>query len=48
MAIVVASSMVDCGFEPWSGEAKDYKIGSSSFFYKHAALKTKSTRDHDS
>jgi hypothetical protein len=25
--VVLASSVVDRGFEPWSGQTKDYKIG---------------------
>ena len=37
MVSVIASSAVDRGFEPWSGEIKDYKIGISFFFAKHAA-----------
>jgi hypothetical protein len=27
MVGVLASSAVDCGFELWSGQIKDYKIG---------------------
>ena len=27
MVRVLISSVVDCGFEPWSGQTKDYKIG---------------------
>ncbi len=27
MVIVFVSSAVDRGFEPWSGQTKDYKIG---------------------
>jgi len=27
MVSVLASSVVDRGFEPWSGQSKDYKIG---------------------
>jgi len=25
--VILASSTVDCGFEPWSDKTKDYKIG---------------------
>jgi hypothetical protein len=27
MVIVLASSVIDCGFEPRSGQTKDYEIG---------------------
>jgi hypothetical protein len=39
---VLTSSAVDCGFEPRSGQTKDYKIGISCFSTKHAALRKKS------
>ena len=39
---VLASSAVDCGFEPRSGQTKDYKIGIFCFSAKHAALRRKS------
>ena len=42
MVSVLASSAVDRGFEPRSGQTKDYKIGISCFSAKHAALKRKS------
>jgi hypothetical protein len=32
------SSVVDCGFEPWLGQSKDYKIGICCFCAKHIAL----------
>ena len=38
MARVLSSSAVDRGFEPLSGEAKDYKIGSCCLSAKHATL----------
>ena len=38
MAIVVASSAVDRGFELRSGQTKDYKNGMCRFSAKHAAL----------
>jgi uncharacterized membrane protein YhhN len=41
MISVLASSAVGHWFEPQSGQAKDYKIGSCCFFAKHAALKRK-------
>jgi hypothetical protein len=37
MVSVIASSAVDCGFEPWSYQIKDCKIGISFFFAKHAS-----------
>jgi hypothetical protein len=42
MVSVLASSVVDSGFEPWSGQTKDYKIGIHGFSAKHAALRRKS------
>ena len=42
MVGVLASSVVDRGFEPRSGQTKDYKIGSCCFSAKHAALRSKS------
>jgi hypothetical protein len=39
---VFASSAVDHGFEPRSGQIKSHKIGICCFFAKHAALKRKS------
>ena len=42
MVSMVASSVVDRGFEPWSGPNKDYKIGISCFSTKHVALRRKS------
>jgi hypothetical protein len=42
MVSVLASSAVDCGFEP--NQAKDYKIGICCFSAKHAALRRK-TKD---
>ena len=39
MVSVLASSVVDHGFEPWSGQTKDNKIGFST---KYAALRRKS------
>jgi hypothetical protein len=38
----IASSAVDCEFEPWSGETKDYEIGICCFSTKHAAVRRKS------
>jgi hypothetical protein len=42
MVSLLASSAVDCGFEPLSGQTKDYKIGICCFSAKHAALRRKS------
>ena len=36
MVSVLASSAVDCGFEPRSGQTKDYKIGDISCFSTEA------------
>jgi hypothetical protein len=38
MVSVLTSSAVDWGFEPRSGQAKDYKIGICCFSAKYAAL----------
>jgi hypothetical protein len=38
----LASSAVDRGFEPRSGQTKDYEIGICCFFAKNAALRRKS------
>ena len=42
MVSVLASSAVDHGFEPWSGQTKDNKIGICCFSNKHTALRRKS------
>jgi hypothetical protein len=42
MASVLISSAVDRGFEPWSGQTKDYKISIYCFSAKHTALRRKS------
>ncbi len=39
---VLASSAVDRGFEPRSGQAKDYDVGICCFSAKHAVLRRKS------
>ena len=44
MVRVLASSSVYHGFEPWSGQTKDYKIGICCFSAKHAALR-RNTKD---
>jgi hypothetical protein len=41
MVSVLASSVVDHGFEPRSGQTKDYKIGMCCFSAKYAALRRK-------
>ena len=42
MVSMLASSVVDRGFEPWSGQTKDYKIGICCLSAKHTALRRKS------
>jgi hypothetical protein len=39
MVSLLASSAVDRGFNAWSGQTKDYKIGICCFSTKHAASK---------
>jgi hypothetical protein len=41
MVSVLASSAVDHGFEPRSGQTKEYIIGICCFTAKHAALRSK-------
>ena len=41
MVSMLSSSAVDRGFEPRSGQTKDYKIGICCFSCKHAALRRK-------
>jgi hypothetical protein len=43
MVRTLSSSLVDHGFEPRLGQAKDYKIGICCFSTKHAALRSNST-----
>ena len=42
MVSVLTLSVVDRGFEPQSGQTKDFKIGIYCFSAKHAALRSKS------
>ena len=42
MVSMLASSAVDRGFKPRSGQTKDYKIGICCFSGKHAVLRRKS------
>jgi hypothetical protein len=42
MVSVLASSVIDRGFDPRSGQTKDYKINICCFSDKHAALRNKS------
>jgi hypothetical protein len=42
MVSVLTSSVVDSGFEPRSGQTKDYKIGICCFSGKHTVLRRKS------
>jgi hypothetical protein len=41
MVGVLASSAVDCGFEPLLGQTKDYDIGTCCSSAKHASLRGK-------
>ena len=41
MVMGFLSSAVDRGFEPRSGQTKDYKIGMRCFSAKHTALRRK-------
>ena len=41
MVSMLASSAVDRGFEPQSGQTKDYEIGICCFSAKHATLRRK-------
>jgi len=38
---VLASSVVDRRFKPWSGQTKDYEIGGDCFSAKYAKLSSK-------
>ena len=42
MVSVLASSTIDCGYEPWSCQTKEYNIGICCFSSKNAALRRKS------
>jgi hypothetical protein len=42
MVSLIASSVVDRGFEPRSGQTNDYKLGICFLSAKHAALRRKS------
>ena len=42
MVAVLVSTAIDRGFEPQSGQTKDYEIGICCFSAKHAALRRKS------
>jgi hypothetical protein len=42
MVSVLASSVVDHGFEPRSGQTKDFKIGICCFSAMYVALRSKS------
>ena len=42
MVSMLTSSAVDRGFEPWSGQTEDWKIGMCCFSAKHTALSSKS------
>ena len=51
MVSVLTSSAVDCGFDPRSGQTKNYEIGMCCFSAKHTTLRRKSkdwlARNHD-
>ena len=40
MFSVLVASAVNCGFEPRSGQSKDYKIGICCLFANHAAFRS--------
>ena len=42
MVSLLTLSVVDRGFEAWSDQTEDFKIGNSCFSSKHAALRRKS------
>jgi hypothetical protein len=42
MVSMLTLSEVDCGFETWSGQTKDYKIGICCFSDKHTVLRRNS------
>jgi hypothetical protein len=42
MVSMLALSVVDRGFDPWSGQTIDYQIGICCFSAKHATLRRKS------
>ena len=42
MVSVLVSRAIDCGFEPRSGQTKEYKIGMCCVSAKHASLRSKS------
>ena len=42
MVSVLASSAIDCGYDPRSGQTKEYKIGICCFSAKNAALRRQS------
>jgi hypothetical protein len=41
MISLLVLSVVERGFEHWSGQTKDYKIGICCFSAKHTALRRK-------
>ena len=47
MVSILASSAIDCGFEPQSGQIKEYEIGMCCFSAKHTALRRKSKNSLD-
>ena len=47
MVSVLASSAIDCGFEPQSGQIKEYEIDMCCCSAKHTALRRKSKNSLD-
>jgi hypothetical protein len=39
MVSMIAFSVVDCRFNPWLGQTKDYEIGICCFSAKHTTLR---------
>ena len=47
MVSVLASSVVDRGFEHWSGQTNNHKIGIYCFSAKHTALRSKAQNQYN-
>jgi hypothetical protein len=41
LTLYIISSVIDRGFQSWSGQARNYNIGICSFSAKHSALRSK-------
>jgi hypothetical protein len=46
MVSILTSSGVDCGFDPGSGQIKDYEIGICFFSAKYSAFRSKQRQDN--